>query len=409
MPSVIVLASVALLVSLAAVAPAAHAGYIQTNLVANSLEYLDPAQVAAGRQILEPTLLNAWGISLRPAGLGGHFWVASNGGGVSLEYVGDVGGLPLFQDDLKVVTVPGPGRGPGTPTGTVFNGSGNFVVSQPHPNGPITGPARFLFVTDNGTLSAWTERRNSDGTFDRPGEALVTVDGSAAGVQYFGLAISPGEDRLYAANFGENPGMQIFDQSFADITASLAASALVQNPFAADGYQPFNVQTIGANVFVAYARFGTPGEEETGPGLGRLAEFDVDGNLLAVWEGGDYLNAPWGLALAPAGWGPCAGALLVSDFGDGTIACLDPETRTAYEFLRDGAGTPIAIEGIWGITFGNGASLGRADALYFAAGPREEEDGIFGRLTVPLPASAWLVLAGLAGVIVARRRDRAPR
>jgi len=233
------------------------------------------------------------------------------------------------------------------------------------------------------------------------------VDRSASGAQYFGLAITPAGNRLFAANFGVAPGIHVFDGGFTDISGSLAASALVANPFGADSFQPFNVQAIGSSLFVAYAQLGTPGEEETGPGLGRLAEFDLDGNLLAIWDGGAFLDAPWGVALAPASWGECVGDLLVSNFGDGTIACFDPLTRTAVDYVRDGSGRPIAIEGIWGITFGNGASLGSADALYFAAGPRDEEDGIFGRLTVPGPSGALLVVAGVLGALVRRRRPEA--
>lgn len=384
-------------------AQAAPLGYVQTNLVANGAEYHP--------QILDPTLQNGWGIAIRPAGFGGHFWISSNANGTSNEYVGDVGGVPLFQDNLKLVTVPGPAGSQGTPTGVVFNPSGNFVITQEHPNGPITNAGRFLFVTDSGTLSAWTERQNADGTFDRPGEALVKVDRSGEGVQYFGLAISPASDRLFAANFGASPGIHVYDSTFGDVTGTLAGTVLVANPFAADGFQPFNVQGLGTSLFVAYAKLGTRGEEETGPGLGRIAEFDFDGNLLATWDGGDYLNAPWGLVFAPADFGRCSQALLVSNFGDGTIACLDPATLMAFDYLRDLSGDPIVIEGIWGLVFGNGASLGRADALYFAAGPRDETDGLFGRITVatPQPNPAALLAVGLAGAVLGSRWRRRPR
>lgn len=378
----------------------AHAGYIQTNLVANNQNYQ--------AQIVDPTLLNAWGVALRPAGAGGHWWVTSNGNGTSNEYVGDVDGVPLFQDDLKLVGVPGAGGSAGTPTGVVFNSSNNFQITQSHPNGPITNAARFMFVTDGGVLSAWTERKNPDQSFDRPGEALAVIDQSANGAQFFGLGINKNEDRLFVADFGATPGMHVFDSSFSEITSSLASSSLVQNPFVADGYQPFNVQGLGSDMFVAYAKYGTPGEEETGTGLGRLAQYDDAGNLLASWDGGDFVNAPWGLAYAPSDWGSCAGALLVSNFGDGTIACFDPTTRTAYDYLRDTTGDPISIEGIWGLAFGNGESLGDADALYFAAGPNDETDGLFGRIdavaSVPLPNSLALLTIGLMLLGYPRRR-----
>lgn len=342
----------------------APGGYRQTNLVANWEGYHP--------QIVEPDLTNAWGISLRPAGAGGHFWVTANGSGTSFEYVGDVGDVPLHQDELAEVTVPGPGDEQGTPTGTVFNEKGDgFVITQ----GDITAPAKFLFCTDNGVVTAWTERKNADGSFDRPGDSVVVFDGSEDGGQYFGMAISPANDRVYLADFGEHPGVVTLDEKFAPV-----GDAGFESPFEPE-YAPFNIQTVGGSVFVAYAAWGTAGEEEPAPGAGRLAEFTPDGELVAQWDGGRYLNAPWGIAQAPAeGFGPYSGHLLVSNFGDGTVAALDPETRTAVDFLRLDDGNRIEIGGVWGLAFGNGVSLGRANSLYFASGPGPEVDGIFGRL-----------------------------
>jgi uncharacterized protein (TIGR03118 family) len=372
--------------------------YVQTNLVANKSEY--------SPLILDPTFVNAWGIAIRPAGFGGHFWVTGQGSGISYEYVGDVKGTPLYQDELKEVTVPGPNSEQGTPTGVVFNGSNNFVVTQPYQNGAITNPSRFLFATDNGVISGWTERKNPDGTFDRPGEAIAVIDRSTQGSQYFGLGINSQGDRLYAADFGRNPGIQVFDGNFSDITNSAGFA----NPFASSGgfspgdYTPFNVQVLSNSVvesaFVAYAKSqedpNNPGqifagEEEAGLGFGRLAEFDLSGDLVRVWNDNGLLNAPWGVAYAPNDFGAFANTLLVSNFGDGTIVAFDPNTYTAIDYLRDSSGKPIVIDGIWGLLFGNGASLGDADSLYFAAGPEDEADGVFGRLrvaTVPEPSTA---------------------
>jgi uncharacterized protein (TIGR03118 family) len=339
-------------------------GYRQTNLVANWEGYHP--------QIVDEDMTNAWGISLRPAGAGGHFWVTANGSGKSLEYVGDVGDTKLYQDELAEVTVPGPGEEQGTPTGTVFNEKGDgFVITQ----GDITAPAKFLFCTDNGVVTAWTERKNEDGSFTRPGDSVVVHDGSGAGDQYFGMAISPANDRVYLANFGESPGMLVLDKEFKAV-----ADAGFENPFE-EGYQPFNVQALGDSIFVAYAVWGTPGEEEPAPGAGRLAEFSPDGKLIRKWDGGRYLNAPWGIAQAPdEGFGRFNGHLLVTNFGDGTFVALDPETGEADDYLRLPDGNRIEVDGIWGIAFGNGESLGNANSLYFAAGPGAEADGIFGRL-----------------------------
>ena len=381
---------------------ATAAGYKQTNLVASSDAY--------GAAIVDPTLLNAWGIAIRPAGLGGHFWVTANGTGLSSQWVGDVAGFPLYQDDLRIVTVPGPTAGPGvtpsqpmvtpgTPTGVAFNGGNNFRITQ---GSIVDSPARFLFATDNGVISGWTERKNADGSFDRPFNAKKVIDSSAAGVQYFGIGVDERGGRLYAANFGENPGMLVYDTAFADITAGAGFA----NPFGG-GYQPFNVQTLNDKVFVAYAKWGTPGEEETGAGIGRLAEFNFDGSLVRAWGDGTGLNAPWGLAFAPGNFGELSNHLLVSNFGDGSIAALDPVTGNFVDFVRDADGKPIAIEGIWGLQFGNGESLGEANRLYFAAGPEDETAGLFGHLAaVPEPSTYAMWALGALGLAVGVRRRR---
>jgi uncharacterized protein (TIGR03118 family) len=357
-------ASAALPGSVSSADHGAKGGYGQTNLVA-TWEGYHP-------QILEPELTNAWGISLRPAGAGGHFWVTANGSGKSFEYVGDVGDVPLSQDEVDEVTVPGPGGEQGTPTGTVFNEKGaGFVISQ----GDITAPAKFLFCTDNGVVTGWTERKNADGSFDRPEDSVIAFDGSKNGGQYFGMAISPANDRLYLADFGAEPGVVVLDDKY-----KVVKNAGFESPFEPE-YAPFNIQTIGSSIFVAYAAWGEAGEEEPAPGAGRLAEFSPDGKLVAEWDGGRYLNAPWGLAKAPAeGFGPSSGQLLVSNFGDGTVAVLDPASHKAVDFLRRPDGHRVEIGGIWGLSFGNGVSLGNANSLYFAAGPGPEVDGIFGRL-----------------------------
>jgi uncharacterized protein (TIGR03118 family) len=199
---------------LAIAGPVHAAAYIQTNLVASTDAY--------GASIVDPTLINAWGIAIRPAGLGGHFWVESNGGGTTNQFIGDVGGTPLYTDNLRLVTVPGPATGQGvsvgTPTGVVFNPGTQFTITQ----GSITAPAKFLFATDTGTISAWTEHQNPDGSFDRPTYAKLMIDRSSADAHYFGIAISPSNDRIYAANFGSNPGIQSFDSSFTDVSSPTA-------------------------------------------------------------------------------------------------------------------------------------------------------------------------------------------
>ena len=125
------------------------------------------------------------------------------------------------------------------------------------------------------------------------------------------------------------------------------------------------------------------GEEDiTKPGQGRLAEFTEEGKLIALWNDGGHLSAPWGLAYAPNNFGALSGALLVANFGDGTIAGFDAKTRVFIDVMRDANGKPIVIDKIWGLLFGNGVSLGDSDALYFTAGPNDETEGLFGSLRV---------------------------
>jgi uncharacterized protein (TIGR03118 family) len=350
----------------------------QVNLVANKPEL--------GARIVEPRLQNAWGIAIRPAGLGGHFWVTANTVRESIEYVGDVAGVPLFQDDLKVV-----GTG-GTPTGVVFNGGAQFVVTQPHAAGPIVAPAKFLFANDSGEISAWTERARADGGFDRPGGSVVVVDGAAKGSAFFGIGLSPQGDRLYAADFGAAPALRVYDGTFRELASW--RNPFQRGPVPRPGdYAPFNVQSVGQpgaeSVFVMYAKTQPDpndpdafyaAEEDAGPGKGRLAEFAPDGRLIAVWRSRGKLNAPWGVALAPDDFGLFGGCLLVGNFGDGTIVAFHPRWKVAIDYLRDERGRKITIDGLWGLQFGNGASLGEANHLYFAAGPNGEADGLFGKL-----------------------------
>jgi uncharacterized protein (TIGR03118 family) len=370
--------------------------YGQTTLVANKAEY-NPL-------ILEPTFTHGWGLSYRPAGSGGHFWVIGNGSGISYEYVGDVNGTPLFQDGLKEMTVPpGPDGAQGSPTGSVFNQSTNFVITQDAPNGAITAPTKFFFGSINGTISAWTERKKADGTFDWPSAAITVIDGNAEAKGeynsiYFGVAVDKAGNHLYAADVSDNHRIQVFDGNFKEITAT---SGFI-NPFdGGDGLQlgefaPFNVQTLTnkdgkESVFVTYATtreappassvfFAAPAPAGAPAPASKLAEFDTDGNLIRVWEDNGLLQAAYGVAYAPDNFGGLSDTLLVGNFNSGTVVAFDPNTHTAIDYLRDDAGKTLVADGIWGMLFGNGASLGDTDSLYYAAGPNNAADGVFGRI-----------------------------
>lgn len=340
-------------------------GLAQTNLVAST--------PAFSPQIVEPEMKNAWGIAIRPAGFGGHFWIGAAGTGKSIQYVGDVGGTPLFQDELAVVDTGG------AVSGVAFNPGASFAIKQSHPNGDINAPTKFFFANLSGTVSAWTERKRADGGFDHPADSVVVVDGSNSRSSFIGVAVSPDADRLYAADFGADAQLRSFDHNFKE-------QAPLHNPFRpASGKQPggfeaFNVQTLGRSTFVMYGRQVAPDPSKPPPAEGRMAEFDASGKFVARWYGRGYLNYPWGIAPAPNNFGLYAGCLIVGNFGDGTLVAFHPRYRVALDYVRDSSGKKVVIDGLWGLQFGNGASLGEADHMYFAAGPEKETQGLFGKL-----------------------------
>jgi uncharacterized protein (TIGR03118 family) len=407
--------------------------YRQINLVASEADSarFNPrlANVAQDAEFI-----NAWGIAIRPAGAGGHFWVAA--GGWSYQFVGDVAAAsdaslrPLFQDALTLVRIPGAGVAEGEPevantekfvgftTGLAFNGadiaSDKFVVRGQRVDVDgveqvLEGSARFVFATDSGVVSGWTERNPSSGaTVRRNGPAVETINGNADGHAYFGLAIKPGTwDRLWLADFGAAPQIRAFDAQWQPV--DLSAGTAFRNPFIGNklaaepgDYVPFNIQVLAwrgtSYAFVAYAksqadpadpmRFFAAEEdaiaadsETLQPDRGRVAMFDLEGALVKVFADDRRLNAPWGLAVAPDDFGPLSGALLVGNFGGrGRIAAYDIERNRFIGFLQTPTGSLVEIEGLWGLQFGNGASLGDRNALYFAAGPGDETQGLFGAL-----------------------------
>jgi uncharacterized protein (TIGR03118 family) len=406
--------------------------YTQVNLVASQADRAEFSPRLADAES-DAEFLNAWGIAIRPAGAGGHFWVTA--GGWSYQFLGDVSTSSdpslrmLSQDALTLVRVPGAGApaGPGDvtdttrfegfATGIVFNGapltSDQFVVRDQRvtDNGVeqvLEGSARFIFCTDSGVISGWTERNRQTGDIvRRNGAAVVTIDRGAEGEQYFGLAIKPGWDRLWAADFGADPQLRAFDAQWQPV----ALNGAFANPFLQGGrtraipgdYVPFNIQVLDwrgtPHAFVAYAKSQPDpddpsrffaGEEDAiaaadetrQPDRGRVAMFDLDGRLVRAFADDGRLNAPWGLAIAPAtGFGAFSGALLVGNFGGhGRIAAFDIGQGGFLGFLARPDGQPVEIEGLWGLQFGNGESLGDANALYFAAGPGDETKGLFGVL-----------------------------
>ena len=301
----------------------------------------------------DASLVNGWGIVSGPAT---PWWVANQGTDTSTLYNGTTG--------AKVALTVGVSGGP---TGVVFNGGSSFPVT---PGG--TNAARFIFATLSGTVQAWTG-----------GLTAAVVRASTAGV-YTGLAIGAVGTApfLYAADFA-NGRVDVYDGAFA---LQDWGNAFI-DPDLPAGYHPFGIQTLGGIVYVTYAIPGPTGKELHGDGLGIVSAFGTDGSFQGRVATGGALNAPWGVALAPASWGRFAGHLLVGNFGDGRINAYrsTPDGWEARGHLKTADNRPLVIDGLWGIGFGSGtANNGPTSSLFFAAGPEEETGGAFGAIS-PAP------------------------
>ena len=297
----------------------------------------------------DPLLVNAWGIAASPTS---PWWVANNGTGTSTLYRGD--GTKVSLE----VTVPG------APTGMVWYGGSQLVLSDGQ-------PARFLWASEDGTLSGW------NGGLGTQAEVVFPESGVGdPGSIYKGLAIHG--DTLYTTDFGECK-VESLDGTFTEFDT---AGEFEDNTIPA-GYCPFGVQAIGDSIFVTYAlKSGV--DDVAGQGHGFVREFDTDGNLIASVATHGQLNSPWGVALAPADFGRFSGCLLVGNFGDGRINayCKDEEGEWGYGGRLRSNNRDLVIDGLWGIGFGNGAGSGPTNILYFAAGPDEEQNGYFGKIEV---------------------------
>ena len=322
--------------------------YAVTNLVS------DTTAIAAAHH--DPNLVNGWGVAFNP---NAYAWVANNGTSTSTLYDGN--GVP----QSLVVSVPA--TKDANPTGIVFNGTQDFKVGS----GTAAAPALFLFVGEAGTLSGWSPTVNDT--------ASVTVyDGSASGKVYKALAIGnfSNANYLYAADFADNK-VDVFDGSF---TLATLPGGFV-DPTLPAGYGPFGIQAIGNLIYVAYARHQATGiDEQAGAGLGVVAVFDMGGRFLKELTSGGALNAPWGMAMAPAGFGAFGNSLLVGNFGDGKINAYDPGTGAMLGTLSDASGAPLVIDGLWGLVVPPEAGGFHATQLVFSAGPAGESHGRFGTL-----------------------------
>lgn len=339
--------------------------YRQTNLISNI-----PGLAAT----TDANLVNAWGIT-RSATSG--WWVNDNGTGFSTVYNGTGQPFPIATPlvvNIPLPTVPGTAT-TATPTGVVFNNFSGFDVTP----GVKTTQARFIFVTEDGTISAWNTGATATLKVDNPTFAGGT------GPVYKGvtLATNGTSNYLYAANF-RGGTIDVFDSTFAPVTLP-GTPFTVPAPHIAPpaGYSPFNVANIGGKLYVSYALLNTDTllDDVPGQGHGFVEVFNPDGSYVMSLQSGTWFNSPWGMTLAPAGFGKFSNMLLVGNFGSGQIAAFDPVTGQFKGLLRDVDNVPIAIDGLWGIGFGNGGNAGPTTTLFFAAGLNDESDGLFGTLT----------------------------
>lgn len=345
----------------------AASAFSKTALVADT--------AGVGAPTTDANLVNPWGIAFGPTS---PAWVANNHSQTSTVYDGN--GKPQPLATPIVARLPPPGAGVDfAPTGIVFNGTTDFVVSA----AGNSGPARFIFAGESGALAGWSS------TVDAANAVVTYVD--AAGAAYTGLALASdaGANFLYAADFA-NGKIDVFDASFT-IQAPTANRFGFADPTLPADYHPFNVQALptGAGgvmqLYVAYAR-QVAGDEQAGAGLGLVDVFDTAGVFVRrlVSEGG-ALDAPWGFALAPSDVGDLSGTLLVGNFGDGRINGFDPATGNHVGTVADSSGTPIAMPGLWGIAFGNDRNNQPHATLFYAAGTNGEVSGEFGRIDLGDP------------------------
>jgi len=327
-----------------AIPPQELKDFVQVNLVGDNDEY-SPAHV-------DPNLVNGWGISFPSPS--GPAWVSAEGTGKSGIY----NGVGVAQG-ISPVSIPGAGTSTvGHPTGQVNNGTTDFKL----PNG---NPARFIFAGADGVISGWNG-----------GAAAIRMVDDAPDASYLGIALANdrGNNFLYVANFAEKK-IDVYDKNWAEVSKPFT------DPDLPSDYSPFNIQNVGGQLFVMYSKLGDDGDEVVSPGNGYVDIYNPDGSLMKRFISRGQLNAPWGIAKAPTGfWGEgseSTNVFLVGNFGDGHINAYTENGNFLGQLRQHGE--PIEIEGLWGIAFAPSTSTAlNHNWLFFAAGPDDEEHGLFG-------------------------------
>src|SRR5438270_2453331 len=368
----VVLVGLGVLLSRQTPTAAPGSSYLQTNIVSD---------VKGTARVTDPKLINPWGIV---SGADTPFWIADNSAGVSTLYTG---AGTSFPGAPASVAIPAPAGSPagaaGAPTGVVFNGSPSFIVRQ----GGTSGPSLFLFSTEDGTIAGWSPAANA-------ASAIIAVDNAAQGAVYKGLAIATSGPRtlLYAANFRED-SIDVFDGNFQPVVNAGAFA----DPQIPAGFAPFNIANLNGKLYVSYAKQnGAKHDDVAGVGNGYVDAYDMNGRLFGRLISGGTLNSPWGLALAPTGFGKFGTDLLVGNFGDGKINAFDPLSGKFLGALNDQHGKTLRIDELWGLAFGNGQNTGDPNTLFFTAGVGGEKHGLVGSLQ-PMGASRGSATTSASG------------
>jgi uncharacterized protein (TIGR03118 family) len=359
----------------AAVAPAGaspadgnNSAFSQINLVSNQ---------PGVAPLTDPDLVNAWGLAASPGtdqAPGSPLWVSDNGTDLATLYFNGTATTVSKFPPLPAVSVTG-----AAPTGQVFNTDANpndFVVTDANGH---SGRAVFIFDTENGTIDGWNPGVGATAPGTTSTVTEVARDNGANAV-YKGLAIaqaSDGHTYLYASNF-RSGRVEAYDGTFTPVELP---GGLFVDPKLPAGYGPFGIQEINGQLYVSFAKQdATLHDDVAGQGNGFVDVFTNDGAFVKRLITRGALNSPWGLALAPAGFGKFGGDLLVGNFGNGHINVYNPDNGARRGDLRQN-GRSIVIDGLWALRFGNG-NAAKTGELLFSAGPNGEADGLLGKIVV---------------------------